>query len=176
MNKVAGVALLAIAAAVPAVHAGQAAAAVETVATGPSAIVVSMSGGKSVTLGGAELKTMPRITVKANDHGREISFEGVALSLLLERVGAPLGDALRGPALGSYVVASAPDGYQVVFALAELDPAMARNDVIVADTADGQPLAAAQGPLRIVAPADKRPARWIRMLAKVEVFRVPPAR
>ena len=64
----------------------------------------------------------------------------------------------------------------MVFALADLDPAMVRSEIIVADTADGQPLADAQGPLRIVAPADKRPARWIRMLAKIEVFRLPPAR
>jgi hypothetical protein len=33
---------------------------------------------------------------------------------------------------------------QVVFALADLDPAMVRSEIIVADTADGQPLAAAQ--------------------------------
>jgi hypothetical protein len=43
------------------------------------------------------------------------------------------------------------DGYQVVFALAELDPAFTSNDIIVADTVDGRPLVDDQGPLRIVA-------------------------
>jgi hypothetical protein len=65
---------------------------------------------------------------------------------------------LRGNAVASDVVASATDGYQVVFSLAELDPAFTSNDIIVADTIDGKPLFAYQGPLRIVAPKDSRGA------------------
>jgi hypothetical protein len=50
----------------------------------------------------------------------------------------------------------------VVFSLAELDPGFTSNDIIVADTIDGKPLFEYQGPLRIVAPHDKRGARSIR--------------
>jgi hypothetical protein len=70
------------------------------------------------------------------------------------------------------VLASAQDGYQVVFSLAELDPAFTANDIIVADTIDGKPLFASQGPFRIVAPKDARGARSIRMLERIEVVRL----
>ena len=76
-----------------------------------------------------------------------------------------------GRRVASYVLASAPDGYQVVFSLAELDPGFTSNDIIVADTLDGKPLDASQGPLRIMAPKDTRRSRSIRMLQRLEVVR-----
>jgi hypothetical protein len=70
------------------------------------------------------------------------------------------------------VLATASDGYQVLFSLAELDPAFTSNTVIVADTIDGKPLFPYQGPLRIVAPKDSRAARSVRMLTKLELIRL----
>ena len=67
----------------------------------------------------------------------------------------------------SYVVAEAEDGYRVVFALAELDSGFADSQVIVPDTMDGAPISPKLGPLRLVAPHEKRPARWVRMLRSV---------
>ena len=89
---------------------------------------------------------------------------------LLKRAGAPVGRDLSGKAVASYVRASAKDGYQVVFSLAELDPGFTANDIIVADTVDGKPLFDYQGPFRIVAPHDKRGARSIRMLQLPRLF------
>jgi len=63
-------------------------------------------------------------------------------------------------------------GYQAVFSLAELDPAFTPNDIIIADTVDGQPLFDYQGSFRIVAPRDKRGARSVRMLQRIEVVRL----
>ena len=74
--------------------------------------------------------------------------------------------------MASYVLASATDGYQAVFALAEADPAFSSSEIIVADTIDGKPLFDYQGPFRIVAPHDKRGARSIRMLQRLEVVRL----
>jgi hypothetical protein len=91
---------------------------------------------------------------------------------LLKRAGAPVGGELRGNAVASYVLASASDGYQVVFSLAELDPAFTGSEVIVADTIDGKPLFAYQGAFRIVAPKDTRGARSIRMLERLQVVRL----
>jgi len=68
-------------------------------------------------------------------------------------------------------VAEASDGYRVVFSLAELDSGFQDSDVIVADTVDGGPLGPNQGPFRIVAPHDKRPARWVRMLKSLTVVK-----
>ena len=81
----------------------------------------------------------------------------------------PQGENLRGKSLATYVVAEAEDGYRVVFSLAELDSGITDSDLIVADTMDGNPLGEKVGPLRIVAPHEKRPARWVRMLKSLTV-------
>ena len=96
-------------------------------------------------------------------------YQGVRLSDLLSKAGVPLGEKLRGRALATYVVAKASDGYAVVYSIAELDPAMTDNQVIVADTMNGKHLDAKEGPFKIVVPGDKRPARWIRMLTTLRV-------
>jgi len=120
-----------------------------------------------------ELKSMPRTQVEVKDEdGRVVMYEGVLVAELLKKAGAPLGSELRGNAMATYVAAVATDGYQVVFSLAELDPAITSNQVIVADTIDGKPLFAYQGPLRIIAPKDARPARSVRMLERLDVVRL----
>ena len=57
--------------------------------------------------------------------------EGVPLAELLKSAGAPIGEKLRGANIASYVLAEAKDGYRVVFALAELDPAFTNSQVLV---------------------------------------------
>ena len=90
------------------------------------------------------------------------------------RAGIPQGEQLRGPAMATYVVAVAEDGYRVVFSLAELDSGIFESEVLVADTMDGAPLPDQLGPFRLVAPHEKRPARWVRMLKSITVVRAEP--
>jgi len=120
-----------------------------------------------------DLKRMPRTSLTVlNPHEKKTEkYEGVHLSELLQRAGAPHGEQLRGAALTTSVIAEADDGYRVVFSLAELDPGILDSEVIVADTMDGAPLGPNQGPLRLVVPHDKRPARWVRMLRSITVVR-----
>jgi DMSO/TMAO reductase YedYZ molybdopterin-dependent catalytic subunit len=119
----------------------------------------------------ADLKNLPRKTIHVmNLHEKkEETYEGVLLETLLEKAGAPHGEPLRGQLMTSYVVAEGEDGYRVVFALAELDSGFLDTEVLVADTMDGAPLGAKLGPFRLVAPHEKRPARWVRMLKTVTV-------
>jgi Oxidoreductase molybdopterin binding domain len=128
--------------------------------------------GTPLTLTSADVKALPRTTVTTQDEGRTVKYEGVLVGELLKRAGAPVGAELRGNAVASYIVASASDGYQVVFSLAELDPAFTGSEIIVADTVDGKPLFAYQGAFRIVAPKDLRGARSIRMLETINVVRL----
>ena len=120
----------------------------------------------------ADIKAMPRTTVTVTEEGREVKYEGVLVGEILKRAEAPIGRDLTGQAVATYVLAKAKDGYQVVFSLPELDPAFTSNDIIVADTIDGKPLFDYQGPLRIVAPHDKRGARSIRMVQSIDVVRL----
>jgi DMSO/TMAO reductase YedYZ molybdopterin-dependent catalytic subunit len=125
-----------------------------------------------VTLTGGDLKNMPRKTLRVfNPHDKKNEvYEGVLLEDLLRKAGAPLGEKLRGPSMALYVLVEAGDGYRVVFALAELDSGFLDSQVIVADTMDGAPLGENQGPFKLVAPHEKRPARWIRMLKSITVL------
>lgn len=127
-----------------------------------------------LTLQATDLAKLPRASVETNNDGIAVKYEGVWLHELLKRAGAPGGTDLRGKALASYLVASASDGYQAVYSLAEIDPVFTDSQVLVADSADGKPLMGAQGTFRLVAPKDKRGARSVRMLAKIEVVLLRP--
>jgi hypothetical protein len=74
--------------------------------------------------------------------------------------------------MASYLIATAKDEYQVVFALPEIDPQFAGEKVIIADKLNGAPLPATQQPFRIVSPQDKMQARSIYSLLKIEVVRL----
>lgn len=123
----------------------------------------------------ADLKKMPRKTLSVvNPHDKKTeNYEGVLLEEILRKAGVPQGEHLRGSSLAIYVIAEASDGYRVVFSLAELDSGILDSEIIVADTMDGAPLAAPLGPFRLVAPHEKRPARWVRMLTSITVHATP---
>ena len=146
-------------------------------APAPAAAELRVGGNvpTPLTLTVNDLKKLPRTTVKVlnpHDHKEEI-YEGVAVQELLGRAGVPQKEKLRGSAMASFVLAEATDGYRVVYALAELDTDFQDSDVIVADTMNGAPLGEKQGPFKMVAPHDKRPARWIRMLKSITVVAAP---
>jgi DMSO/TMAO reductase YedYZ molybdopterin-dependent catalytic subunit len=137
-----------------------------------AALTVTGDVKTPLSLSLADLKALPRMRVEIKEDGRTVVYEGVLAGEILKRAGSPVGPEMRGNSVATYVVASASDGYQVVFSLAELDPAFTSNDVIVADTVDGKPLFPYQGPLRIVAPKDARAARSVRMLQRLDVVRL----
>ena len=110
-----------------------------------------------------QVTALPRQTVRVtNERGVPVTYEGVPLAEILRKAGAPLGDQLKGPNMAIGVVASAPDGYRVLFVLAEFDPAFCDRIILLADRRDGKLLDSHEGPLRIIAPGDKRGARWVR--------------
>ncbi len=120
----------------------------------------------------SDLGKFPRRAVRAMDHdGKESAFEGVALVDVLRLAGVPIGKDLRGDKLTTQVIAEAADGYRAVFALTELDPAFTDGVILLADRRDDQPLSAAEGPLRIVVPGEKRHARWVRQVIALTVRR-----
>lgn len=115
---------------------------------------------------------MERRTVVTTDRGLKTTFEGVALRDVLAKAGVPLGEALRGQALARIIIATATDGYHVVFAIAEVDAAFTDQVILLADKRDGRPLLPDTGPLQVVVPQDKRPARWVRQVTKLDVRNV----
>lgn len=65
------------------------------------------------------------------------------------------------------------DGKTVVYAIAELDAAFTDRIVLLADRRNGQPLLPDTGPWQVIVPNDKRPARWVRQVNKLEVRQLP---
>ncbi|MBV8551821.1 MAG: molybdopterin-dependent oxidoreductase [Acidobacteriaceae bacterium] len=135
-------------------------------------IVVHVAGKPDSTFTAADLSALPHHSVTANEHGKQVEYEGVFLRDMLAKAGAPFGSELRGKALSTYVLASARDGYAVVYTLTEMDPAFSEGDLLLADKSAGQPLPEKEGPFRIVAPHDKKPARSLRMLERIDVVQV----
>lgn len=133
---------------------------------------IAITGTAALTLTAADLAQMPRAAVNVTSGGMEIRYEGVWMHEVLKKAGVPLGEQLRGKALTTYVLAEAQDGYQVVFSVGELDPAFADNQVLLADKANGQALFGDDGAFRIVTAREKRGARSVRMLTRLEIVQL----
>ncbi|UAY56057.1 molybdopterin-dependent oxidoreductase [Arachidicoccus terrestris] len=89
----------------------------------------------------------------------QLTYKGVYIQDMLSRAGVTMGSLLRGGNLSKYVLAVCADGYRVVYSLAELDSSFVRDLPIIACLIDGQALNSAKGPLRVIMPGDKKPAR-----------------
>src|SRR5271155_1608449 len=78
-----------------------------------SALTVTGSVEKPLSLSVSDLQQMPRKTVKAFDEheNKDETYQGVLLSELLMRAGVPQGPKLRGAAMATYVEADGSDGY-----------------------------------------------------------------
>jgi DMSO/TMAO reductase YedYZ molybdopterin-dependent catalytic subunit len=141
----------------------------------PAGLAISGEVTKPLQLSLADLSAMPHKSLKVtNPHDqKQEAYEGVPLADLLKLAGAAQGEQLRGTAMATYVLVEAADGYRAVFSLAELDPGIQDSNVLLADKVDGHALDGNIGPLRLVAPLDKRPARWVRMVQSIRVISAP---
>nr|WP_293840154.1 molybdopterin-dependent oxidoreductase [uncultured Arsenicibacter sp.] len=140
--------------------------------TSQAQTVLTVSGEvtKPLTLQAADLTAMAHTQVTGKDRdGKEHQYAGILLVDLLKQAGATVGGELRGENLTKYVLVKSIDGYEVLFALPELDPDFASRSIILADSVDGAPLGSGVGPYRIVVPGEKKPARWIREVKSIEV-------
>ena len=149
-------------------------AAAQDTAAPPAVLKVEGAVTTPLSLTAAELDKMPRTTAALTADGNTTTYEGVLLYDILVKAGWQFGRGMTGKGMASYVIATAKDGYQVVFALAEIDPMFGGAKVIIADKADGAALPATQQPFRVVAPGDKMHARSIYSLLKIEVVRLRP--
>ncbi len=136
-----------------------------------------VAGAQTVALTADEIRQLPHVELSATDpHQKQTHlYSGVPMRDLLAKVGAPLGERMRGPALRMAVVFHAADGYMTVFALAEFDEAFSDRQLLLADAQDGKPLPENTGPFRLVVPGDKRAARWARMVNSIELVSVGSA-
>ena len=110
---------------------------------------------------------LPPAAANLTAHGASHRCTGVWLRDLVAAAGLPAGEAVKGRALVMQVTAVAADGYRVGFSLGEIDARLGNAKILVADACDGKPLAAADGPVRLVVEGEQRAARSIRQLVKL---------
>jgi hypothetical protein len=101
-----------------------------------------------------------------------VLFEGVSLKSVLEKAGVTFGESIKGKRLADCLVVEAADGYRVVIALPELDPAFTDKQTLLVFLRDGKLLGEKEGPYRIVIPDEKRMARWVRQVTTLKIVGV----
>ena len=136
---------------------------------GAQSLTVSR-GSQTRIVTATEFRALPRVRAHVLWHDQPHDLEGASLASILAGVGVDVGKPLQGRDLAAAVRVTAADGYQVVIALPDIDPATRKTTVIVADQDAGKPLPPDQGPYRLVVGDDIRPARAARQVTRIEVL------
>jgi len=138
-----------------------------------AAAALAVTGPETVPLTAAAFAALPRTAVEWTVHDEKFSCTGPWLIDVVAAAEVPTDDKVRGEALATLVVATGADGYPAVFTLAELDRTLGNAPVVVAERCNGAPLTDGAGPLRLVPARDKRGARGVRGLVRLEIDRLP---
>jgi hypothetical protein len=145
---------------------------------GDDAVLLHVEGDVKTPLAltAEDLAKMPRTTATFVRDGEPATYEGVLLyDILLKAFEVPAGKGLPGDMKTSYILGTARDGFQALFALPEILPAFAGARVMIADKRNGGPLLPYQRPPQMIAPQDKAQGRCAFSLTKIEFVRVKPA-
>jgi|SRR5215469_1924659 len=134
-------------------------------------LTVQTDSGKQV-LGRADIEALPHTKVTASEHSTPVLFEGVSLKSVLAKAGVSFGESIKGKRLAECLLVEAADGYRVVIALPELDPAFTDRQTLLVFLRNGKALGEKEGPYRIVIPDEKRMARWVRQVTALKIVDV----
>ena len=133
-------------------------------------LTVQNDAGKQTVLSRADLEALPHVKVSSGSGGA--LFEGADLRAVLEKGGVDLGASMKGKKLASCLLVEAADGYRVVIALPEIDPAFSDKAFVLAFLRDGKIMDDSEGPYRLVIPEEKRMARWVRQVRQLKIVAV----
>lgn len=144
--------------------------AVTTLAQNAQTLSVTGDVATPLTLTRQDLSAYKSMTIQVEDRDNKIhEFKGVALFDILAKAGVPTGGKLRGENLAKYLLIGADDGYEVVYSIPEIDPEFTDRVVLLAMEKDGKPLSSGEGTFRLIAPNDKKQARWVRGVRTIKV-------
>ena len=122
---------------------------------------------------GQDLAAYRRDTATMVFHGSApLKYEGYLLSDVLGTAGVR-SDSLRSTALSMRLVIEAGDGYRIVLALSDLDPALGARRILLADRVDGHSLPPDEAPWRLIVVGDQRPSRSARQVVRIRVLSEP---
>lgn len=127
--------------------------------------------GKTITLTVADLAAMPQTTVHVhNAHlNKDEDYTGPLLADVLAKAGLAATHDTEPMILHSTLMASATDGYFVLYSLAEVEPSFSRSQVIVAILKSGLPDKDG-GTIQLINTDGAKPARWVHGLSGLNVM------
>jgi DMSO/TMAO reductase YedYZ molybdopterin-dependent catalytic subunit len=138
-------------------------------------ITISGDGLDTYTVNRTLFQEMKQSVVMAKAHDEKVHrYTGIRLADLLTKAGVMLGDSAKRATIMRYVVVTATDNYKVIFAMPEIDPLFANRTIILANREDRKPLITENGPYQMIVPGEKKHARWIRQVTKIEVVSLKP--
>ncbi|MCJ0762351.1 molybdopterin-dependent oxidoreductase [Variovorax terrae] len=138
----------------------------------PTAQAVRVTGAvaRELALDRQALPALPQASASVADK----AYEGVPLWDVLSAAGlAPAVAGRRHPTLSMYVLARGDEGYQALFSVAELDPALGARGALLAHRVNGAPLGAGEGLVRLVVPGDLKPSRAVFRLVELRLQSAP---
>ena len=128
------------------------------------------------TLSVEDVEAMGLKDVEWSSKGETHVFQAVPLEAVLRCVGVEPGamDAAKPvdkrPGWKLTVVATATDGFQAVFSVAEVFHDMGRTEAYVATREKGNRLDDASGPFRLIVPSDGEASRSVRSVVRLTVI------
>ncbi|WP_315927556.1 hypothetical protein [Mesorhizobium sp. SP-1A] len=103
-------------------------------------------------------------TSKGEEHGR---YSGPLVWSILKAKGIANLPGHNEQLKHSFVV-EGRDGYRIIFSVGEIDPNFGNAPIQLAIEHDGKPMTATEG-YRLIVPGDKRGARFVRDVVKIDV-------
>ena len=101
--------------------------------------------------------------------GKRHIAHAVPLWTLLQAAGPRVNPQIKHSLLQFVVAVRGQDGYTADFTLGELSPEFGGRAVWVALDEDGKPLTGDDGPVQLLVPSDKKPARWVHAVRAIIV-------
>jgi hypothetical protein len=134
-------------------------------------LTIQTETGKQTVLARADLEALPHSRVTTGAPDSPVTYDVVTLKTLLEKARITF-HKLSGKMLASCLLVEAADGYRVVIALPEIDPAFTNTQILLAFLRRWELLDEKQGPYRIVIPDEKRMTRSVRQVTTLKIVDV----
>ena len=116
----------------------------------------------------ADLQALPTVLQDATlPREGSAQYRCARLADVLAQAGVPMGASVRGKRLAEVVRVGARDGYQVAFALVELDVQFREPVALLCFERDGHAIGGEEGPLRLIVPGEKMHGRWVRQVERL---------
>src|ERR1700722_5245975 len=101
-------------------------------------LTIQPEAGRQTAMSRADIEALPHSKITTGAPDSPVAFDVVTLKSVLERAGVTF-DKLSGKRLASCLLVEAADGYRVVIALPELDPAFTDKQIYLAFLKNGKP-------------------------------------